>query len=194
MGNLEEIEESVQTIRSTGNEQIALLHCIVEYPTPINHANLNFIKTLKKKYPNYIVGFSDHTLGIVAPVVATVLGAKIIEKHFTVDKTIRGAPDHIISIDPRELSDLVKDIRSAESSLGSFERTLLEYEKPAYEYGRRKLVANTYIPSGTIIEKHMITAKRNDEGLYPKFYKEVLGKKAKVDLKEDDPITFEKLE
>ncbi|MEK6834819.1 MAG: N-acetylneuraminate synthase family protein [Nanoarchaeota archaeon] len=193
MSFLEEIAESVETIRSTGNEQISLLHCIVEYPAPMNHANLNFIKTLQKKFPDYVIGFSDHTLGYVADIVATSFGAKIIEKHFTIDKTIRGAPDHIISVDPKELSGLVKDIRAAETSLGSYERNILEYEISAREFGRRKLVANTYIPKDTIIERYMVTSKRNDKGLYPKFMKDVLGKKAKVDLNEDDAITFEKL-
>src|SRR3989344_8200465 len=193
MGNLEEIKEAVKTILSTGNDQIILLHCIVEYPTPMDHANLNFIKTLKKEFPDYVIGFSDHTLGYVADIVATAFGAKIIEKHFTFDKTIRGSPDHIISVDPKELSDLVKDVRVAESSLGSYDREILEYEKPAREFGRRKLVANVYIPKNTIIERHMITAKRNEEGLYPKFLKDVLGKKTKVDLDEDAPIEFNKL-
>src|SRR3989344_5184196 len=193
MSFLEEIAESIETIRNTGNEQICLMHCIVEYPAPMHHANLNFIKTLKKEFPDYVIGFSDHTLGYVADIVATVFGAKIIEKHFTFDKTIRGSPDHLTSVDPRELSDLVKDVRAAESSLGSYDREILEYEKPAREFGRRKLVANVYIPKNTIIERHMITAKRNEEGLYPKFLKDVLGKKTKVDLDEDAPIEFNKL-
>src|SRR3989344_1924708 len=179
---LEEIAESVETIRSTGNKQISLLHCIVEYPTPMDHANLNFIKTLKKEFPDYVIGFSDHTLGYVADIVATAFGAKIIEKHFTIDKTIRGAPDHITSVDPKELSDLVKEVRAAELSLGSYNREILEYEISARKFGRRKLVANTYIPKDAIIEEYMITSKRNDKGLYPRFMKEVLGKKAKVDL------------
>jgi len=176
-----------------GNEQICLMHCIVEYPAPMHHANLNFIKTLQKEFPDYVIGFSDHTLGYVADIVATVFGAKIIEKHFTFDKTIRGAPDHILSVDPKELSDLVKDVRSAELSLGSYEREILEYEKPAREFGRRKLVADVYIPKDTIIERGMITAKRNEEGLYPRFLKDVVGKKAKFDLNEDDSIEFDKL-
>lgn len=193
MSSLEEIAESVGVIRSTGNEKICLMHCIVEYPAPMHHANLNFIKTLKKEFPDYIIGFSDHTLGYVADIVATAIGAKIIEKHFTFDKTIRGAPDHILSVDPKELSDMVKDVRVAELSLGSYDKEILEYEQPAREFGRRKLVANVYIPKDTIIERHMVTAKRNNEGLYPKHLKHVLGKKTKVDLEEDDPITFDKI-
>ena len=193
MGSIEEISESLETIRSVGNEQIAILHCIVEYPTPMNHANLNFIKTLQKEFPDYVIGFSDHTLGYIADIVATSFGAKVIEKHFTIDKTIRGAPDHIISVDPKELSDLVKDVRAAELSFGSYEREILEHEKSAHEFGRRKLVANTYIPKETIIERYMITAKRSADGLYPRFLKDVVGKKTKLDLNEDDPITFEQL-
>ncbi|MEK6932287.1 MAG: N-acetylneuraminate synthase family protein [Nanoarchaeota archaeon] len=193
MSFLEEILESVETIKSTGNEQICLMHCIVEYPAPMAHANLNFIKTLKDKFPDYVIGFSDHTLGYVADIIAAAFGAKVIEKHFTFDKTIRGAPDHVLSVDPKELSDLVKDVRSAESSLGSYKREILEYEIPAREFGRRKLVANVYIPKNTVIEAYMITAKRNADGLYPKFLKEVIGKRALIDLKEDDPINLEKL-
>src|SRR3989344_2446597 len=187
MGNLEEIKEAVQTILSAGNDQIILLHCIVEYPTPMEHANLNFIKKLQKEFPDFPIGFSDHTIGIVAPVVAAVLGAKVLEKHFTIDKTIRGAPDHyLLSIDPKDLSNLSKDVRAAEASLGDEERVLLEYEKPAYEHGRRRIVANTPIQKGQIIEKNMLACKRNDKGLYPKFIKDIVGKKAKVDLQEDD--------
>ena len=107
---------------------------------------------MRKEFPDYVIGFSDHTLGYVADIVATAFGAKIIEKHFTIDKTIRGAPDHIISVDPKELSDLVKDVRSAELSLGYYDREISEYEKPAYEFGRRKLVANIYITANTVIK------------------------------------------
>jgi len=193
MGSLEEIKEAVNVVEETGNKQIALLHCIVEYPTPISDANLNFIKTLQKNFPDYVIGFSDHTLGTIIPVVAATLGARVIEKHFTIDKSIRGAPDHIISVDPKDLSIMVKDIRAAEDALGSSERVLLHYEKLAYEHGRRKIVANVYIPKGTIIQSNMIACKRNNEGLPPKHFKEVIGKKAAVDLNEDDPISEDKI-
>ncbi len=195
MGNMDEIKEAVETILSTGNDQIILLHCIVEYPTPMEHANLNFIKKLQREFPDFPIGFSDHTLGAVAPVVAASLGAKVLEKHFTTDKTIRGAPDHyLLAIDPKDLSNMSKDIRAAEASLGSEERVLLEYEKQAYEHGRRRIVANLFIPKGTIIERNMLTCKRNDKGLYPKFIKDIVGKKAKIDLQEDDHIDFDRVE
>ena len=194
MGSIREIKEAVETIIKTENENIVIMHCIVEYPAPISHANLNFIKTLQKTFPEFPIGLSDHTLGILSPVIATSLGTKLIEKHFTIDKSIRGAPDHIISIEPRELSMMVKDIRATESALGSYERTLLEYEKSAYEHGRRKIVANKFISKGSILTREMITCKRNSQGLYPRYFNEILGKKIKVDLQPDDPLQFEDIE
>src|SRR3989344_1763706 len=194
MGSIREIKEAVDVIKNSGNEEIVIMHCIVEYPAPINHANLNFIKTLQKTFPEFPIGLSDHSLGILTPVIATSLGAKLIEKHFTIDKSIRGAPDHIISVDPRELSMMVKDVRATEMALGSHEKMLLEYEKPAYEHGRRRIVANTFIPKGSVLTKEMITCKRINQGLYPRYFDEVIGKKIKVDLQPDDPIHFEYIE
>ena len=194
MGSIREIKEAVDTIKNAGNEEIVIMHCIVEYPAPMAHANLNFIKTLQKTFPEFLIGLSDHTLGILSPVIATSLGTKLIEKHFTIDKSIRGASDHIISIDPRELSMMIKDVRITESALGSYERTLLEYEKPAYEHGRRKIVANMVIPKGSILTKEMITCKRTSQGIYPRYFNEVVGKKVKIDLQPDDPLQFEHLE
>ena len=194
MGSIEEIKETVDTIKNAGNDQIILLHCIVEYPTPMEHANLNFIKTLQGSFPDCHIGFSDHTLGIVAPIVSASFGAKVIEKHFTIDKTIRGAPDHIISVDPKEMAILVHDVRAAQASCGSGVRNILKHEIDAYKFGRRKVVANVNIPKGTIIERGMLTSKRATGGLDPKHLKYFIGKKSLIDMPEDHILSFDHVE
>jgi len=194
MGSLEEVRELVDTIKNAGNDQIILLHCIVEYPAPMEHANLNFIKTLQKSFSDCHIGFSDHTLGVIAPIVSASFGAKLIEKHFTIDKTIRGAPDHIISVDPREMSILVHGVREAKASLGSGVRNLWEHEIAAHKYGRRKVVANVNIPKNTSIERHMLTSKRATGGLDPKYLKDFIGKKSLIDMPEDHILSFDHVE
>jgi len=190
---LGEIEEAVEAIKSTGNNQIIPLHCIVVYPTPVEIANLNFIKTLQGLFPDYPIGFSDHTIGMNVPAIAVSLGAKLVEKHYTVDKTLEGTPDHCMSVDVEDLKQMVKNIREAEVCLGSHVRKILPEEEGARNFGRRKIVANVDIPIGTKIIREMITCKRSVEGLCPKFMDFVIGKEAKIDLKEDDPIDLDKI-
>ena len=193
MGSIGEIEEAVSAIRREGNDDIILLHCMVIYPTPAEQANVRFIQTLQKLFPDYPVGFSDHTLGINVPIVASALGAKIIEKHFTIDKNIKGAPDHPISIDPDELKEMVNGIREAQLCLGSETRKITGEEIYAMQSGRRRIVANINIPAGTKIEPYMISMKRSTEGLYPRYYDVIIGKEARVDIKEDEGITWNKI-
>jgi N-acetylneuraminate synthase/N,N'-diacetyllegionaminate synthase len=193
MCTIGEIEEAINAIKSTGNNQLIPLHCMVIYPTPANKANLNFIKRLQELFPDYPIGFSDHTLGINIPAMAVAMGAKLIEKHFTVDKSLTGTPDHAMSVNPGELEQMVKNIREAEVCLGSFIREVEDEEKGAYEYGRRKIVAKTYIPNGAKITKEMITCKRSGDGLYPKYFDFVIGRTTKVEIKEDESITLDKI-
>jgi len=178
---------------ATGNTQIIPLHCILVYPTPAHLANLNFIKTLQHLFPEYPIGFSDHTLGTNIPSIAVSMGAKLIEKHFTVDKTLTGTPDHAMSVDTNEMRQMVNNIREAEVCLGSYVRKVLPEEKGALEFARRRIIANVNIPKGTIIQREMVTSKRSGIGLLPKFMDIIVGREARVDIKEDEPIEWHKI-
>ena len=193
MCTIEEIKEAVDAMKSVGNNRIIPMHCVVVYPTPPRIANLNFIKKLQELFPDYPIGFSDHTIGVNIPAIAAALGAKLIEKHYTVDKDLTGTPDHAMSVDVKDLKQMVKNIREAEACLGSFDRAILPEEKGAYLYGRRKIVANRDISKGTIIDEDMITCKRSTDGLQPKYFDAVIGKKANKDMKEDEGITWDKV-
>lgn len=193
MCSIDEIGETIAAIRSVGNEEIIPMHCIVVYPAPARIANLNFLKKLQELFPDFPIGFSDHTIGVNIPSIAAALGAKLIEKHYTVDKGLKGTPDHAMSVDVQDLKQMVENIREAEVCLGSWERIVLPEEQGAYKYGRRKIVANQDIAKGTVITQDMITCKRCGDGLYPKFFEKIIGKKAVADIKEDEAITWEKV-
>lgn len=188
MGTLGEIEEAINTIKNAGNEDIILLHCITSYPAKFESLNLKAIQTLKEAF-KLPVGFSDHSLGIYAPIAAVALGAVVIEKHFTLDKNLPG-PDHKASLDPEELKEMIKWIRLIEKALGDgIKRPILE-EEEIKTVARRSIVAKVNIPKGTIITEGMITFKRPGTGLPPKYYKEIIGKRAKRNIKADELISW----
>ncbi|MBI4056119.1 MAG: N-acetylneuraminate synthase [Elusimicrobia bacterium] len=176
MSILEEIDAAIACIEQTGNEQVLLFHCVSSYPTPYSSTNLRIMETLRKRYP-YPIGYSDHTLGITAPLAAVALGAVSIEKHFTLDKKLAG-PDHSMSIDPDELKTLVSEIRNVEQTLGHSEKEVLEVERDILSVARKSLVAKITIPQGTTITEEMISIRRPASGISPACLKQVLGKKA----------------
>lgn len=194
MATLGEIEEALYTLRNEGLKDIIILHCITNYPAKAEEANLNVIKTLKScfKLP---VGFSDHTLGINISLAARVLGACVIEKHFTLDKKLPG-PDHRASLDPNELKDLVKGIREIESALGDGIKKPTKEEESIKKCVRKKLVACVDIPRGTIITEDLVTSKRIgiDEGLEPKYLYNILGRKTLQEIKINSPIKWTMIE
>ncbi|MGQ4832786.1 MAG: N-acetylneuraminate synthase family protein [Candidatus Asgardarchaeia archaeon] len=188
-----EIEKAVNTIKSEGNNQIALLHCILNYPTPYENANLLMIRHLKNVFPQYVIGYSDHTIPDEAMLVLTtayLLGARVIEKHFTFDKSLPGN-DHYHSMDYHDLKRFVENIKLIRTILGKEYKEYIESEIPARKYARRSLVATRDIPEGTIIERDMITAKRPGTGISPEFLEIVIGKKAKRNIKEDQILTWD---
>ncbi|MAG47666.1 N-acetylneuraminate synthase [archaeon] len=193
MGNIGEVEEAVNAIKNEGNNDVIILHCMVIYPTPADQANVKFMQTLQKVFPEQPVGLSDHTLGIHIPIAASVLGAKLIEKHFTIDKNIKGAPDHPISVDPIELKEMTDGIKEVRLSLGSEVRKITGEEIYAMQSGRRRIVANIDIPMGTKIEDYMVGRKRSLEGLHPRYLDVIVGREAKRDIKEDEGITWDKV-
>ncbi|MCX7748478.1 MAG: N-acetylneuraminate synthase family protein [Clostridia bacterium] len=189
MCNMAEIEEAVDTILSAGNENIVLLHCNTSYPTPIHIVNLNAMNTMEQAF-KLPVGFSDHTLGWHIPLAAVAKGACVIEKHFTLNRKQEG-PDHGFSIEPQELKIMVDQIRDIESAMGTGIKKVSQEEMENYEKGRRSLVANMAIPKGTRISREMVTTKRPGFGIKPNLIDIVIGREAKVDIDEDDILTWE---
>jgi len=189
MSNLGEIEDAINAIKSVGNEDIILLHCNSLYPTPVEIINLRAIETMRTAF-KVPIGFSDHTLGIHIPIAAVAMGACVIEKHFTLDRTLPG-PDHSFAIEPDELKEMVKCIRDIEKARGNGikEKSELESEE-MYIKARRSIHAKVDIPKGTKITKNMLIVKRPGYGIKPKFIDMVVGREAKKDIKEDEWITW----
>jgi len=186
--SLDEVEDAVNWIKPF-NVDLALLHCVLNYPTPDRNANLGMILGLKEAFPNNIIGYSDHTLPKDMKVceMATMLGSVIIEKHFTHDKTLPGN-DHYHAMDKEDLKLFNSNLESTFEILGGFKIEALADEDKAREHARRSLVAKRNIPKGKIIEKEDLTFKRPAHGISPKYIDDVVGKAAKVDINEDDII------
>lgn len=191
MSTLGEIEDALEVIHKEGAKEIALLHCITAYPARVEDVNLKAIETLRCKF-KLPVGLSDHTLGITIPIAAVVLGASIIEKHFTLDKSMPG-PDHKASLEPEELKQMVKAIREVEKAMGDGNKTPTDEEKQVQKVARRSIVAGVNIPKGTIITEAMLRIKRPGTGIKPKYLENVCGAKAKVTIKGDELIRWEDL-
>jgi len=191
MSVIEDIERAVKAIKEEGNEQLILLQCTSDYPCAIQDINLNVIQTLKNKF-NTIVGFSDHTLRIDTPSIAVALGAKVIEKHITLDRDMPG-PDHKASLEPNELKEMVKLIRETEIMLGSSEKKPTKAEINVASVARKSLVTTRNIKKGEKITKEMLTYKRPGIGIPPYEIEKVIGRTAKKDIEEDMLISFEDL-
>ncbi|OGC08518.1 hypothetical protein A2230_08380 [candidate division WOR-1 bacterium RIFOXYA2_FULL_36_21] len=187
---LNEVKEAVEIIEETGNKQIIILHCILSYPTKYEDANLNMMQTLQKEFPDIAIGLSDHSLGTLVPSLSVMLGAKVIEKHFTIDKSLSMSTDHFMSVDPPELKRMVQDIRNAELSKGRADKIPVAAEHDAVSYARRSLVASRDIKKGTVLTREMIVCKRPGTGISPKFLVDALNKKVKLDINEDTVITW----
>jgi sialic acid synthase SpsE len=191
---LYEIQEAVSWIEKHGNP-LALLHCVLNYPTPDKNANLGMIMGLKKAFPDKIIGYSDHTLPKEMKVceIATLLGSVIIEKHFTHDKTLPGN-DHYHAMDKEDLKQFKKNLERTFEILGNFKVEALEDEEPARRNARRSLVAKRFIPKGKVIEKDDLTFKRPAHGISPKFIDEVMGKTALMDIEEDAVLRWKMID
>ena len=187
---LYEIQEACSWIEKTGNP-LALLHCVLNYPTPDNNANLGMILDLRQRFPDKIIGYSDHTLpqDMKTVEVAVLLGAAIIEKHFTHDKTLPGN-DHYHAMDKEGLKLFRQNLDRLFMLLGEFKVSALKDEAPAREHARRSLVTKRNIPKGKVIEYDDLTWKRPAHGISPKFIDEVIGKRAIVNIDEDTAILW----
>lgn len=191
MSTLEEVEEAYQ-ILSGGENQVALFHCTSNYPAKLENVNLLAMQTLKSKF-NTVVGYSDHTLDRVTPIAAIALGAKIYEKHFTLDKKMPG-PDHQASFNPQEFSQLLEDIRMTEKSLGHPDKKPVKDEEEIINVIRRSIVVDRPVKKGEIIKAEDLTFKIPGSGLSPKEIGSILGKTVKHDLAQDQQIKIEDLE
>ncbi len=189
--SMAEIEEAVNTIRAAGNQDIVLLQCITNYPTPFEHANIKAMVTLRETF-QVPVGYSDHTPGSVVPLGAVALGGCVIEKHFTLDKTRKG-PDHPFAMDVPEMTAMVRDIRLLEAALGSPTKQLTLAETETVIIQRRSLFTKVAIPAGTTITAEMIEPLRPATGITPQYMPLVVGKKAKADIPQGEPITWDKI-
>lgn len=192
MAYLGEIEDALNVIRETGVENIVLLHCVSSYPTKSEDINLNTIHTLRSAF-KLPTGFSDHTIGIIMPIVAVALGACVIEKHFTLDKKLPG-PDHSSSLDPDELTLMVKSIKETQVALGNGIIKPTPEEEKNMEVVRKSIVSSMDLQKGSILTEEMIDFKRPGTGISPKFHDKILGKKVKDFIKKDELILWKHLE
>ena len=191
LSELYEVDKAIKTIESTGNKQIVILHCVSTYPPEDEDVNLNNISSLMKIYPEYPVGFSDHTLGTVVPIASMALGACIIEKHFTLDKNMEGW-DHKVSATKDEMQVIVEGANRIHKALGSFRITATESEERRKEF-RRSIVITRDIKAGEIIQKEDIDYKRPGNGLEPGMTSFAVGRTVNKDLKYDHILQLKDL-
>jgi N-acetylneuraminate synthase/N,N'-diacetyllegionaminate synthase len=190
MATLKEIGEALKIIQQE-TKNIILLHCVSSYPARIEDMNLKVMDTLRQAF-KLPVGLSDHTVGISIPIAAVALGACVIEKHFTLDKSLPG-PDHRASLEPHELEQMIKAIRDVEKAIGNGRKTLAAEEKKNKKVARRSLVARVDIPKGTVITEEMLDLKRPGVGIEPKYMSTVIGRKTRESIRHDELIAFAKL-
>jgi len=191
--NIAEIYEAITEIKNSGNQNIVLLHCTLEYPAPYEDANLNAIRYLKNVFPSYIVGYSDHTppdSNMLVLTVAVLLGARVIEKHFTLDKMLSGN-DHFHSMDPDDLKRLRKNIELLEKIMGRYIKQPIEGEAKARLYARRSIIAIKDLNPNDIITQDVIAIKRPGTGIHPKFLDLIIGKKVRKRVQKDQPLLWE---
>jgi len=187
---LEEVKEAVRTIEEAGNDQIIILHCNLCYPTKNEDANLNIMRTLKDTFPFKTIGISDHTLGSQSSVIAVAMGAQVVEKHYTTDKTLPESADHWLSVDPTELKEIVDGARLVETLRGSKEKKVFSSESETRVYDKRSIVTARDIKEGEVMTEDMLTYKRPGTGIEPKKMHKMLGRIAKTDIKDDTILTW----
>lgn len=193
---LSEIARAVELLEEYGAPQVALLHCILHYPTDYSEANLRSIVYLSKVFPNCVVGYSDHTRpdeGMAVVTAAALLGASIIEKHFTLDKSLPGN-DHYHAMDPNDLKRFVTNLKIIWAALGDEQRRILSSEMDARTNARRSLVTQVLIPKGTRISEEHITAKRPATGISAEQFDSVVGRRAAFDIPPDTILQWDMLE
>lgn len=188
MSTLADIEKALEVLRENGAQDITVLHCNTEYPTPMKDVNLSAMNSIQNAF-KLPVGYSDHTIGIEIPIAAVALGAEMIEKHFTLDKTMEG-PDHKASLEPEELKAMVDAIRNIEVALGHGVKQLSESEKKNMTIARKSLVAKNNISIGEVFSEDNLTIKRPGTGLSPMEWDNVIGTISRKNYEVDEVITL----
>lgn len=190
MCELSDIETALNVLIDEGvkKEQITVLHCNTEYPTPYQDVNLKAMLEIGEKF-GVKIGYSDHTQGIEVPIAAVALGASVIEKHFTLDKTMEG-PDHKASLEPDELKSMVSAIRHIELALGNGHKTISDSERKNIEIARKSIVAACPIKKGEMFSEENLTVKRPGNGISPMRWNEVVGTTAIKDFEEEEIIVL----
>jgi sialic acid synthase SpsE len=192
----DEIDRAIESVLEQGNDQLLLMACTLCYPTPHKDANYLRIQTLKKRYPGFLVGISDHTepdRNMAMASVAVALGAKVVEKHYTLDRSMTGS-GHFFAVDPGNLRELVYNVRMTEAVLGDGKLGVSACEKKAWHSARRSIVAEVPIKKGQTIDETMLGTKRPADGLSASMLDDVIGKRARQDIQPDQKISLEMLE
>lgn len=190
IAEMEDIELALDACRRMGNHDIALLKCTSSYPAPIEEANLTMIRDFRERF-GVITGLSDHTMGATAPIVSVCMGAKIIEKHFILDRSI-GGPDASFSMTEAEFTDMVRMVRDAEKAIGRVDYNLTEKQRKGRDFSRSLYVVRD-IAAGEKLTEENIRSIRPGFGLHPRYYREVLGKVAKVSMEKGDRLTLDNI-
>lgn len=190
MCDLADVAQAVNTLREGGMDgKVALLHCVAQYPAPVEQLNLRAMATLEQAF-GWPVGFSDHSPGVDACAWAAALGASIVEKHFTLDRALPG-PDHRVSLEPQELGRLVAQIRAVEAALGDGVKRIMPIEAPNRRHMQKSLVATRQLVAGAVLTAADIAAKRSSTGLAPAWIDRMIGQPLRVGLEADEPITLD---
>lgn len=187
MASLEEIKAAVEVL-GMNSSKMTILHCNTNYPSPDEDVNLRAIMQLHEIFPQYDIGLSDHTPGVVAPLIACGMDITMVEKHFTLSKDLPG-PDHKMSLEPKDLRNLVQAIRRAELMLGGRHKVVTESEAPNRIWARKSIVAAKEIKAGQIFSEKNLTTKRPGTGISPMMWHKVIGKKAERDFEMDELIS-----
>ncbi len=191
IATLSDIEEAINACKRAGNDKIILLKCVSAYPAPLEDVNLKTIPNMVETF-SCIVGLSDHTLGISVPIAAVALGARVIEKHFILSKDIK-TPDKEFSLTPGEFKEMVKAIREVEKALGKISYELTYKQKKGKEFARSLFVVKD-IKAGDTFTEENVRSIRPGFGLHPKYFKDVIGKKARKDIKRGTPLNWDLIE
>jgi N,N'-diacetyllegionaminate synthase len=189
LANMKEVEDVIELCQSQNNKQLILLHSVSNYPTLPEETNLEVMNSLKKQF-DYPVGYSDNGDSSLVDITAACMGANMLERHFTLDKKLEG-PDHFFSINPLELKDLIQQIRLIEKMKGNGEKRPRDSELQLLKAIRKSLTAGQDIKKGQLFTPENIAVKRPEEGIEPKYYDDVIGKKATVNIKKDTPLKTE---
>lgn len=189
MSHLGEVESAICAIEDVGNIPLALLHCTSNYPAPMHEVNLRAMRTMERAF-GYSVGYSDHTVGIEISIAAAAMGACIIEKHFTLDRTMNG-PDHRASLEPNELAAMVAAIRNVSTALGDGRKQPAASENATAAVARKSIVAARDIPVGAVIREEMLAIRRPGSGLPPSMLEYVVGRTSRIAITEGELLSFE---